>query len=119
MFKILGNILTLVGLILTVGKILVLAYVCSKYIGRSMVGYSSSPNMKVVDRIALGQDKSLVIAKVGAKYFLLGVSSASINMLKEISPEELGTLAQTENKEAVGVPQFKSVFSDLLSKMKR
>ena len=74
--------------------------------------------MKVVDRIALGQDKSLVITKVGTKYFLLGVSSSSINMLKEIPFEDLSNLQQTENKEAVGMPQFKNVFTDLLSKKK-
>ena len=118
MFKILGNILTLVGLILAVGIILVLAYVCSKYIGGSMIGYCISPNMKVVDRITLGQDKSLVITKVGTKYFLLGVSSSGINMLKEISSEDLSNLQQAEHKEAVGMPQFKNVFTDLLSKKK-
>ena len=83
-----------------------------------MIGYCSSPNMKVVDRIALGQDKSLVITKVGTKYFLLGVSSSGINMLKEIPFEDLSNLQQTENKEAVGMPQFKNVFTDLLSKKK-
>ncbi len=114
-----GDILTLAGLILTVGVILILAYICSKYIGRSMVGYKSSHNMKVVDSMALGPDKSLIIAKVLDKYFLLGVSSGSISMLKEMPIEELGALAQNENKDNLGIPQFKSVFSDILSKMKR
>ena len=64
------------------------------------------------------EEISLVITKVGTKYFLLGVSSSSINMLKEIPFEDLSNLQQTENKEAVGMPQFKNVFTDLLSKKK-
>ena len=117
MVKILDNILTFAGLIIAIAVILFLSYVFSKYIGRGVMGYSSSSNIKVVDRIILGQDKSLAIVKVGNKYYLIGISSAGINMLNEVSPDDLQNIEQINKFDENKIPQFKNIFAEVKKRL--
>lgn len=119
MVKILDYILTFLGLIIAIGAILLLSYVFSKYIGHKVVGYSNSVNIKVIDRIAIGQDKSLAIVEVGKKYYLIGISSSNISMLNEVFLDDLNNIQEFNKKDDGNFPQFKSIFLDVLSKMKR
>lgn len=119
MVKILDYILTFLGLIIAIGVILLLSYIFSKYIGHKVMGYSNSANIKIIDRIAIGQDKSLAIVEVGKKYYLIGISSSNINMLNELSLDDLDNIQGSNKKGEEDLPQFKSVFTDILSKVKR
>lgn len=119
MVKILDYILTFLGLIIAIGVILLLSYIFSKYIGHKVMGYSNSANIKIIDRIAIGQDKSLAIVEVGKKYYLIGISSSNINMLNELSLDDLDNIQGFNKKGEEDFPQFKSVFTDILSKVKR
>ncbi len=114
------SVLTFLGLVIAIGAILFLSYVFSKYVGQKFVGYGNSDNMKVVDRIAVDRDKSLAIIEVGSRYYLISIGSSDIHMLQEVSAEDI------KNMEALGkknnddmIPQFKNVFLEVVSKIKR
>lgn len=47
----------------------------------------SGKNIKVVERVAIGQDKYLVICKVCGSYYLIGVSNQSIKILAQLSED--------------------------------
>lgn len=54
-----------------------------------MLRYQTSSCMKVIDRVIIGQDKSLMIVQIGERYCLIGVAQSGIQLLMELSKEEV------------------------------
>lgn len=54
-----------------------------------MLRYQASSCMKVIDRVIIGQDKSLMIVQIGERYCLIGVAQSGIQLLMELSKEEV------------------------------
>lgn len=50
---------------------------------------SGTRYMRVVDRMMLGQDKMMMIVQIGDSYYLTGVTSQNVQIIKELSGEEL------------------------------
>lgn len=48
-----------------------------------------SKHIKIVDRVMLGQDKSIVVADIFNKLYILGISGQQITLLKELNDVEL------------------------------
>ena len=67
-----------------------LAYWCTRYIaGRGSFGaLSGGRRMEVLDRLPLGRDQSVVLARVGERYLLLGSGTAGVTLLAELTAEE-------------------------------
>ena len=83
-----SDVLPLLGSILAIVLILFLTYFASKYISKKMPMSQNGGNIKIVERMALAQDKFLAIAEISNKYYLIGVSTNSINLLKELDDYE-------------------------------
>ena len=67
------------------------AYYVTKYIAKRGFKASGNKNLKIVESVSLGIDKSLMLVKVGEQYLLLGSTQKSISMLAEIDQEKLST----------------------------
>ncbi len=81
--------------------ILLLAYASSRYLGKAWRNSSSSKYMYVIDQMAVGQDRLLMIVKVDKKYYLMSSGSQGVSILRELdddfSPDmSLGTPVQSE-----------------------
>ncbi len=79
-----GDVLSLTGAVLTVICVLILAYWCSRMLGKSWLKSSSGRNIKILERLQVGNDKQLLLIKVQEHVYLIGVSSAGISLLTEI-----------------------------------
>ena len=44
--------------------------------------------MEVIDRLTLGRDQSVILARVGERYLLLGAGTAGVTLLAELTAEE-------------------------------
>lgn len=75
--------------LLMFGLILAAAYYSSKFLSRKAMGKGSAKNMKLVESMPMGADKSLHLVKVGTQYFLIGSASKSLFMMSEIDKEKL------------------------------
>lgn len=87
----------LVSLVVVIG----LAYWFTKHVvGKGGLGFlggaQKTDAIQVISRTAVGKDQQLLLAKVGERYFLLGVTGGGISLVAEFSPEE----AQAWNKPA-------------------
>ena len=69
--------------------VIYLSYIFSKYIALGASKMSGTKYMRVVDRLVLGQDKMMIIVQIGEKYYLAGVASQSVQIIKELAEEEL------------------------------
>lgn len=91
-----GNILSLAGVLLCVAAILFLAYWCTRRLGLAAgTGVAAlGKHMRVVDRLALSQDKQIILAQVGSRWLVLGLSSGNVQLLTELTQEEAETWRQ-------------------------
>lgn len=79
--------MTLVKLILyfiVVIGVLYLAYRTTKFVGQRSAGSQATANMRVLERVFVGKDSSLLIVEVQGRYLLLGATPSSIVKLEEL-----------------------------------
>lgn len=78
--------LTLFRSILTVLAVLLLAYYCSRLLGKRGIGSSGQRNLKVIEQLPVGQGRILLL-KVGDHAYLVGVSHSKISLLTELEKD--------------------------------
>ena len=108
------GIFALVLALVAVGVVLYLSFVFSRHLAVGAAKINKSRYVKVVDRVVLGQDRLLLIAMIGGKYYLIGSTAQSIQILTELDGKEIDEISQSE-KTAVSVP-FQKTLQKLLSK---
>jgi flagellar protein FliO/FliZ len=72
------------------------AYYVTKYLARKGLSSTNNRNLKIVETVPLGIDKSLLLVKVGDQYLLLGSTQKGITMLTAV---EQGKLILTNTSE--------------------
>lgn len=78
---------------------------------------SGTRYMRVVDRMMLGQDKMMMIVQIGESYYLAGVTSQNVQIIKEISGEELIEMeAASQPTPLQQVVSFKSALQKHMNK---
>ncbi|HYF83042.1 MAG TPA: flagellar biosynthetic protein FliO [Clostridia bacterium] len=65
------------------------AYYVTKYLARKGLSSANNKNLKIVETIPLGIDKSLLLVKVGEQYLLLGNTQKELTMLTAVDKEKL------------------------------
>ncbi len=110
-----GVIQTL-GALITVCAILVLAWWCTRLLGKKWGGVSTSGALRVIDQIQVGQDKRIVLVRLEDHNYLLGVGQSEITLLAE--PEGEFHEADLPTK---GIEQadFKKMIQNCLSSQRR
>lgn len=93
--------------------ILFLIYLSLKYGGTKLQGLQNSKYMKIVEKISLSKDNSLMVVKIGNKGYLISSTNSNVEILQELAAEEL---ADIESK--AELPQFAGI-KDMLDKFRR
>lgn len=112
------GIATAVITLVIVVLILYLTYICTRYIGRGAGMRTRSRNMKVLDQIALGRDRSAAIMQIGDRFFLVGITASQISLLAELDGEEIVQLQGPEEAERLA-PDFGEIFEKLKNRKKK
>ncbi len=77
--------LSLFRAVLTVGAVLVLAWWCSRLLGKQWVKSSGfGGNICLIEQIQVGQNQKILLLKAGEEYILVGVSPAGIQFLSKV-----------------------------------
>ncbi len=106
-----GIISAIITLVIVVG-ILLLTYIATRYIAGISGASKATRNISIVEKVSVGQDKSVAIAKVGDKYLLLGITAGGITTLCELLEDEL-TFADVTPQAPY---DFKAVFDKFLKR---
>lgn len=96
-----------------------LAYWFTKYVvGRGALGtLTGKGQMEVLDRLSLGRDQSVILARVGERYLLLGTGTAGITLLAELTAEEAASWRPAQAPE--GNPGFKEALITMVKQKRR
>lgn len=111
---------TIISALFALGFVLLLAYVTIKWMSTKMTGHKTSRIIKVIDRVAIGQDKFLLVVQVGEQTMLIGMSGDSVVKLSDL-PE---TFSLDEwQPSADGTPDFaevlKKTVTDSIGKLRK
>lgn len=91
----LDSILSLMWVLVCVLVIVVLAYLFTKYVagrGGFLGAGGGNGQFKVLARLSLGRDQSLVLVRAGERYLLLGVAPSGVTLTAELTEEEAKAL---------------------------
>ncbi len=106
---------------LTVCVVLIvgLAYWFTRYVaGRGVFGAFQGERRRVIlDRLPLGRDQSVVLARVGERYLLLGAGQAGITLLAELSAEEAASWKPPQAED--GRMSFQEAFRTVMKQKTR
>ena len=110
-----SNVFTILGTLALIILIFVGAYWFTKLVGRHYGGRTAgqTSSMKVLERMVLGADSSLVIVRVKDKVLLLGIKQQRVTLLQELDAEQYpdeGPAATANGKGA----QFTEIFKNSL-----
>jgi len=101
-------LVSVVLVLAAMAAVLYLSYLFSRYLAVGASKINKSKYVKIIDRVVLGQDRMILIAMIGEKYYLIGSTAQSIQILAEL-----------DDKDITEVPPdaaFKNTLKDLLSK---
>jgi len=72
------------------------AYYVTKYLARKGLNPANNKNLKIIETVPLGIDKSILLVKVGEQYLLLGSTQKNISLLTVIEQEKLAVGSTSE-----------------------
>ncbi len=119
-----GNFWSLLGVLAVVVLILYLAYLTTRWIGtHSVPGGAGIPlsggsgRFCLLGQLGVGRGERLVLARLGERCYLLGVTERQITLLRELDGDEAAEwIAKSES--APSAPGFREVLSQTLRKKK-
>jgi flagellar biosynthetic protein FliO len=108
---IVGTIIKLIlSLVVIIGLIYLSIFLLKKIANKTMP--NADQWIKVIGKSHLTQKQSLFIVKMGFKYAVLGVGEDSVNLIRELTPEEAESLKPPVEK----TRNFQSIFKSVLKK---
>ena len=104
--------------------VLVLAFWITRFMAgsgrlRGTFRRRNSGQIEVLTQELLGKDQRLVVARVGERYFLMGVTAQSISLLSELSADEVVSPAEPVEPTQQNPSFFEAFSSTLKEKMRR
>lgn len=94
----------LLKIIVFLPLILFLFYMSVKFGGNKLQSMQNGKFIKVLERVALSKENSLIVVKIGDKGYVLTSSAGKVDTLLELSAEELMRLETTKE-----IPQYESL----------
>lgn len=88
--------------------VLALTYFVTRWIASYQKGSLSSGNIEVLEIQRIAQNRHIQIVRIGEKYFALGLGKDDVQMLVEVSKDEL----KFQTKEQLKFPDFKKIFNN-------
>lgn len=84
-----SSVISMVSVLVLTSLILYLSYLFTRSLGKGIEMKRGGTCMQMLDRLPLGQDKAVAIVRAGSHYYLVGIASAQITLLAELSEEEI------------------------------
>jgi flagellar protein FliO/FliZ len=94
----------IIKIIMFLPFILILLYLSLKYGGNKLQKLQNGKYMKILDRIALSKDNSIVVVKIGERAYTISSSSKEIKILFELPKDEIIIIENSKE-----MPQYRDI----------
>ncbi|HHY90911.1 MAG TPA: flagellar biosynthetic protein FliO [Clostridiales bacterium] len=95
--------------------IIVIAYIITKFIGKKSMIFTTGRNLKIVERVSLGLDKSLYIIRLEDYFYLIAVGKQNVEFIDKLSKDEIDISSEGIENFHSSVP-FQPKFDSYLRK---
>lgn len=110
----------LVGILLVFLFVLALTYLATKWIAGYQQGIVANKNIRVIETFRVSSNKFIQIIQVGEKYLAVSVCKDTINVLTELTEEQLTWMPSMEEKKEANVNEsFQEILNNLKKKIPR
>ena len=110
------DIVPLILVLLVIAFVMYMSFLFTRFIGNRTSRMNKAEYMKIIDRLAVGQDRFLLIVSINNGYYLISATAKEVRILKqlddfkEIPPGVPQPMSFTES--------FKTVLGNMLQKKK-
>ena len=112
-----GTFAYVLSLIVLFIGVIVLAYFTSRFLAAKMGGISHGAGTAIHMTLALGPNRNIHLVEMAGRFFVVGATEHSIQLLLEIdSPEQIALIRDSANK---GVPSFETALNNQMSALKQ
>ena len=93
------------------------AYLSSRFLATKMGGIGHGAGTAIHTTLALGPNRNIHLVEMAGRFFVVGATEHSIQLLFELdSPEQIALIRDSANK---GVPSFETALSNQMSALKQ
>lgn len=112
----LESIMQLISVLVIFVFVLVITYVTTRWMAGFQKSRSYNKNLKIIETIAVGNNKLISIVAVGKKYIAVSVGKDDVHFLTEIKEDELKDLSFLDEADKESA---KESFANILEKLKK
>lgn len=106
----LKEILPIIGTIVLVILVFWGAYIVSKFVGKHYnPQYNTSKNIRIIESMVVGKDKTLMVIEIAGKVMLVGVTAKEFTMLTELDSNKLTYEPNSINNQSDFLSTLKNV----------
>ena len=116
MTSFLESFMQLISVLVIFVFVLVITYVTTRWMAGFQKSRSYNKNLKIIETIAVGNNKLISIVAVGKKYIAVSVGKDDVHFLTEIKEDELKDLSFLDEPDKESA---KESFANILEKLKK
>ena len=109
----------LIGVLLIFLFVLAITYVTTRWIGQYQQGMMQNKNIQVVETFRVSNNTFIQIIQVGKKYLVISVCKDVVNILTELTEEDLLWMPSQEERGVKVNENFQQIFTKLKDKIPR
>ena len=113
------SFLELIGVLLIFVFILVITYLCSKWMAGYQKVHMKSKNLHMIESIPAGNNKAICLVKAGTEYLVVGIGKDEIQCLAKLSEEQLTDLSFQEDKTTGNEETFQEIIGQFKNKLSK
>lgn len=115
----LSNFIELIGVVFIFVFVLVITYICTHWIAGYQKQQMKNGNLRIIETISAGNNKTICLVKVGTEYLVVGIGKDEIHPLATLTEEQLidvGFQQETEQKKMMN-DSFQNIFEKMKEKL--
>lgn len=112
----LESFMQLISVLVIFVFVLVITYVTTRWMAGFQKSRSYNKNLKIIETIAVGNNKLISIVAVGKKYIAVSIGKDDVHFLTEIKEDELKDLSFLDEPDKESA---KESFANILEKLKK
>ncbi|PRR77523.1 hypothetical protein CLLI_22970 [Clostridium liquoris] len=97
-------VITFLKIIAFLPFIILLIYICIKYGGGKLQDIQKGKYMKIMDRLPLSKENSLLVVKIGDKAYVISSTHENVQIMLELTSEDIIKIESSKE-----IPQYHSL----------
>lgn len=110
------SLLELIGVLLIFVFVLVITYMCSKWMAGFQKTTMKNKNLQVIESIPAGSNKTICLVKAGTQYIVVAVGKDEIHPLTTLTEEQLSDVSFLNEDSSKKEESFQEIFGQLKNK---